>query len=140
MVGLLDIAPVTERVSVRGQEIEVTGVSAKGVAHLLSRFPELRALVTGRGASPEALMEIGGDIVAAIIAAGTGYPADERAEKIASELSIGEQADLIASIFKLTMPQGFGPFVEKLTGLGNLLSGEGATAMPAAKSPKPSKP
>lgn len=139
MVGLLDIAPLTERVSVRGQEIEVVGVSAKGIAHLLARFPELRALITGRGVSPETIMEIGGDIVAAIIAAGTGYPADQRAEEIAGSLAVSEQADLLSAILKLTMPSGFGPFVEKLAGLGNLFGGEAATAMPEQKSQKPSK-
>lgn len=38
MVSLVDIAPATERVTVRGQEIEVSGVSAAGVAQLLARF------------------------------------------------------------------------------------------------------
>lgn len=139
MVGLLDIAPVTEKVSVRGTEIEVLGVSAKGIAHLLSRFPELRNLITGRGVSPEAIMEIGGDIVAAIIAAGTGYPADKRAEEIANSLSIDEQTDLMAAILRLTMPKGFGPFVEKLAGLGTLLGADAVSEMQAQKSPKPSK-
>ena len=36
MVGLVDIAPITSTVTVRGQDITVTGVSARGIAYLLA--------------------------------------------------------------------------------------------------------
>ena len=72
MVGLVDIAPATERVTVRGQEVEVFGVSAAGVAQLLARFPDLRKLFSGREVGADEIMDVGGDLVAAIIAAGTG--------------------------------------------------------------------
>ena len=58
-------------------------MSVKGLAHLLVRFPELRMLMTGGEIQAEQLMEIGGDAVAAIIAAGCGCPGDEAAEAIA---------------------------------------------------------
>ena len=48
MVGLIDIAPKIETVDVQGASVAVHGVSAKGVAHLLGRFPELRMLMTGQ--------------------------------------------------------------------------------------------
>ena len=35
MVGLVDIAPVTSTILVRGQDITITGVSARGIALLL---------------------------------------------------------------------------------------------------------
>ncbi len=38
MVGLVDIAPAAETVSIRGQQVSVVGVSAAGVAGLLARF------------------------------------------------------------------------------------------------------
>ena len=71
MVGLLDIAPLTKTVTIRDQPIEVTGVSAKGLAQLLLRFPELRALISGREVGLDQLLSLGGDIIAAIIAAYT---------------------------------------------------------------------
>ena len=77
MVGLIDIAPSVETVDVQGTSVAVHGVSAKGVAHLLGRFPELRKLMTGQEVEAEQLMAMGGDAVAAIIAAGCGYPGDE---------------------------------------------------------------
>lgn len=125
MPGLLDIAPAVETVEIRGTKVEVYGVSVKGIAYLLQRFPELRAMLSGREVSADRLIEIGGDAVAAIIAAGTGYPGNEQAEAVAGSLSLDEQADLLAAIVKLTMPGGVGPFVEKLSALGLGLGGGG---------------
>jgi hypothetical protein len=137
MVGLLDIAPLTETVTVRDQSIEVTGVSAKGVAQLLLRFPELRALISGRDVGIDQLLALGGDIVAAVIAAGCGQAGDARAEAAAGYLGLDDQAELLAAIMKLTMPQGIGPFVDKLSRMGlNPVAGAGST-MPDTSSPKP---
>jgi len=137
MVGLVDIAQLTSIIAIRGQEITVTGVSARGIAHLLARFPELRALMTGREVALDDLLKLGGDVVCGIIAAGTGSPADETAEKAADNLTLEEQADLLAAIVELTMPRGLGPLVERLSRLG-LLAG-GASATQATISPSPSR-
>ena len=138
MVGLVDIAPVTSTVSIRGQDITITGVSARGIALLLARFPELRAVMTGREVALDDLLKLGGDVIAAIIAAGTGVPGDAQAEAAADNLTLEEQADLLGAIVELTMPRGLGPLVEKLSRLG-LLAGGGASAMQATTSPQPSK-
>ena len=137
MVGLVDIAPVTSTILVRGQDITITGVSARAIALLLARFPELRAVMTGREVALDDLLKLGGDVIAAIIAAGTGVPGDVDAEKAADNLTLEEQADLLAAIVELTMPRGLGPLVERLSRLG-LLAGR-ASAMQAATSPQPSK-
>lgn len=134
MVGLVDIAPVTTAVTIRSQEVTVTGISARGIALLLARFPELRALMTGREVALDELLKLGGDVVAAIIAAGTGAPGDAQAEAAADNLTLEEQADLIAAIVELTMPRGLGPLVDRLSRLG-LLAGGGASAMQATTSP-----
>ena len=57
MVGLVDIAPVTSTVSIRGQDIIITGVSARGIALLLARFPKLRAVMTGREVALDDLLK-----------------------------------------------------------------------------------
>lgn len=137
MVGLIDIAPVTSTVSVRGQDITVTGVSARGIAHLLARFPELRALMTGREVALDDLLKLGGDVIAAIIAAGTGAPGDAGVEKAADNLTLEEQADVLGAIVELTMPRGLGPLVERLSRLG-LLAG-GASGTQATTSPERSR-
>jgi hypothetical protein len=138
MVGLVDIAPLTSMVLIRGQDIIITGVSARGIALLLARFPELRAVMTGREVALDDLLKLGGDVIAAIIAAGTGAPGDVDAERAADNLTLEEQADLLGAIVELTMPRGLGPLVEKLSRLG-LLAGGGASVMQAATSPLPSK-
>lgn len=140
MVGLIDIAPATETVDVQGKPVAVLGVSAKGLAHLLARFPELRRLMSGQEVQADQLLAMGGDAVAAVIAAGCGHPGDSTAEAIAGTLSLDLQADLLAAILRLTLPRGIGPFVEKLTALGSLLGVEDAQSAtgPDTKSRKPS--
>ncbi len=133
MVGLVDIAPATERVTVRGTDIEVCGVSAAGVAQLLARFPDLRKLFAGRDVGMEELMAVGGDLVAAIIAAGTGAPGDPAAEDAAGRLGIDEQADLLSAILRVTLPKGVGPFVEKLLALGASLGAGGTAPAPTSR-------
>jgi hypothetical protein len=44
-------------------------------------------LMTGREVEADQLLAMGGDAVAAIIAAGCGYPADDKAESVAAKLS-----------------------------------------------------
>jgi hypothetical protein len=86
------------------------------------------------------LLAIGGDAVAAIIAAGCGSPGDNAAETVAGSLSLGIQADLLAAILRLTLPKGVGPFVEKLTALRGLLGVDDARSdtVPDTKSRRPS--
>jgi hypothetical protein len=136
MVGLIDIAPRQEVIEVHGAKVAVHGISAKGVAYLLGRFPELRKLMTGLAVDADRLMEMGGDAVAAIIAAGCGYPGDEKAEAVAAKLGIDAQADLLAAVLRLTLPVGLGPFVDKLTALGAILDAAPSATEPASSSPK----
>jgi len=138
MVGLIDIAPRTETVVVQGTLVSVHGISAKGFAQLLGRFPELRKLMTGQEVEIEQLMAMGGDVVAAIIAAGCGCPGDQHAENVADGLAIEVQLDLLSATLRLTLPGGFGPFVEKLNVLGGLIqpaAQAGAGDRPSATAP-----
>ena len=131
MAGLVDIAPVTEKVTVAGTEVEVPGVSAAGVAVLLHRFPELRKLMSGIEVAAEDLLKVGPDALAAILAAGTGEPGNEKAETAAARLTLGDQADLLAAILRVTLPGGLDPFVEKLSRLGLLM--DSTAAAPSGK-------
>ena len=141
MVGLVDIAPLAQGVPVRGQVIEVSGISAEGVANLLSRFPELGELFNGRSPTINfvAIQSLVPRAIKVIIAAGCGTPGDEQAEVAAGRLTIDEQADLLNAIVMLTLPHGLGPFVQKLAALGSALGvdqvGERARDR-ASRSPK----
>ncbi len=121
MAGLLDIAPASETVVVRGTAVEVTGISVKGIATLLGRFPELQTLIQGGQLEVDTLMGLSGDIVAALIAAGTGAPGNTEAEAVAANLGIEAQADLLEAIIRQTLPGGLGPFVARLEKAGESL-------------------
>lgn len=140
MVGLIDLVPATEQVA----GVTVYGVSARGIATLLARFPELRKLMSGVAVDAEQLIGIAPDAVAAIISCGIGKPGDKDTEEIIDRLPVETQADFLAAIMRLTMPQGVGPFVEKLSSLGGILSqnspvGESSGKAQGTKSPKASK-
>ena len=77
MVGLIDFAPTAETVECRvrpGYGYNGARRLRQGLANLLSRFSELRMLMTGQEVQAEWLMAIRGDAVAALVALGCGYP------------------------------------------------------------------
>lgn len=67
---------------------------------------------------------MGPEALAAFIAAGTGQPGNEEAEKVAADLPVSSQLDLIEQILKLTFPKGVGPFVKQLQAAGLLVAVE----------------
>lgn len=143
MPGLLDIASTPARVEVRGVMVDVFGVSAEGIAYLLSNFPEIKALFMGKEVSFDAdtLVTKAPKALAAIIAAGTGNVGNAEAEAIAASLGVDEQAELLAKIIELTFPRGIGPFAEAVNRLAATASGSsvGTTKEAASTSRSPSK-
>lgn len=137
MVGLLDIAPSTRTVSVGGADIAVFGVSAHGIAYLITRFPELREMVGEdlENISSDTIAKTIPDAIAAIISAGCGYPNNAEAEAQAARLSADAQLDLLSAIIELTLPKGVGPFLEKFNGAMRVLSVTGND--PPMPSPSP---
>lgn len=135
----MDVAPIKDSVVVGGVSIDISGVSARGIAHLLARFPELRKLMTGMDVEADDLMRMGGDCVNAIIAAGCGYLDNKDAEARVDSLGAEAQLDMLTKILKLTMPGGIGPFAQKLAALGGSVSPavQSSTA-PDTTSPSPS--
>jgi hypothetical protein len=134
MVGLLDISPSSKTVTVQGTSVPVSGVSVRGLAYLLGRFPEVRALFMEKTPefTAERLTELVPDAIAAIIACGTGNPGNPDAERIAESLAAGDQLELLSAILEQTMPNGAGPFVEKLTALAASVGGGGSGKVPAS--------
>ncbi|MFL9499231.1 hypothetical protein ACJMQP_04155 [Rhodopseudomonas palustris] len=113
------------------------GVSARGVAYILSRFPEVRQMLTGQKVelNLDTLFERAPDAVAAIIAAGTGSPGDLSAEMVADQLPAAAQLELLLAIREVSMPKGIGPFVEAFEAL---FADGGPSNIPVTKSPQPS--
>jgi len=119
MPGLIDIAPLTETVEVRGAQATVCGVGVQAIAQLLFRFPDLRKS-WGKGQFDLAeILGMSDEIVNAIIAGGV----EELDEANASRLALDEKAELLAAIIRVTMPRGPVPFMETLTGVMGAVGG-----------------
>jgi hypothetical protein len=140
MTSLLDLAPASQKV----QGVPVFGISIAGIATLMGRFPELRALLSGGSVdmSVEDIIGKAPEAVAAVIAAGVGKPGDAQFEEHASTFPIEWQADFLEAIMKATMPSGFGPFVERLKALAGkvvqAVPSEVSATAPDMTSPPPS--
>lgn len=116
--SLLDIAPLSETISVGGKQIEVSGISIKNVANLLVRYPKLLDILLQRKTlDAKELVSLVPEATAAVIAIGVGRPSDKKFEAKAETLAIGDQIALVSAIIKFTLPGGFGPLVEQIEGL-----------------------
>jgi len=130
---IFDLAPARGSVRVDGLDIGIVGLGTKEILELASRFPAIAQIITGR-LQLEELYRSAPGAIAALIAAGTGNH-DQAAEEAASGLPFGSQMALLSAIVKLTMPLGYGPFVEQM---GAILGVGASEPTPPESSPRPS--
>jgi hypothetical protein len=78
----------------------------------------------------DSIVAVAPEAIAAIIAAGCGYPGLIKAIERAAKLPVGTQAALLDAIIELTMPDGVGPFVEALTKTMDRLNSAGLGKAP----------
>jgi hypothetical protein len=123
--NMVPAAPVM--VAVGDDKFEVKGIKASGLGHLVFRFRGLAAIDVTKAkdgnneALVMALLDLGDEFVAAIIAAGVGHAGDAEAEGWASKLSLSKQIEFIAAILTLTMPDGIDPLVASVRALTGAL-------------------
>lgn len=144
MVSILDITPSTTRgvaVTVRGQDVEVRGISLGDIAYLIQNFPEVRDLFSGKDVQfdIDSLLTRAPEVVYGIIACGTGVRGNEQGTATIKALTLEEQTDLLDAILRETFKGGLGPFVAKVKGMLGLASDLGSTvsASNGRKQPKP---
>ena len=146
MADLLDIAPSTavEVVKIEGKRIIVHGLHGDAIASIVSRFPDLGALLGGAIGDINVPRMIGqcGNAIGPIIAAGCGHLGDEKYEQHASKLPVEYQLDLTRAIIGLTFyPNGWVSFAQKVTALmARANEGEKPVTVRLRKSPSPSQP
>ena len=116
MSGLADLLPGPKQVEIDGKTFAVNGLSLAEFTGLLTRFPILDDLFSGKkkNVSTGDLLMAGNPAVSAIIAAGCGHPSDAEWETEAASLPAQYQVKFLAPIVALTMPRGFGPFATDL--------------------------
>ena len=140
MVSLIDIAPSRATVLIRGQDVEINGLSAEHIASILFTFPELRKLMTQDAVDREvvgSLITRMPEAVALIIAVGSGgSPDDEKMLAAAGNLTVGEQYIFLEAIVKETFPQTLKSFLDGVAALVNQSGGHGW--VPGMKSPEQS--
>lgn len=138
MVSLVDIGPSKGQVEVRGQMVDVNGLTAEHIVGILTAFPEVRKVLAEREADLQTLVSQFPTAVAMMIAAGTGHPEDEATISVASGLGVGEQYDLMSKIFELTFPKGVKSFLDGVRAAMDSAGVRGwdqATKLPAQSSP-----
>lgn len=143
MVSLLDIAPASAKatsVKVRGQDVEVRGVSLGDIAYLIKTFPEVKDMFDGKDVNftIDTLLDRAPELIYALIACGTGVRGKDGGIEAAKALSVEEQVALLNGIFSETFKGGVGPFVEQVTRLLGAATPAVTKAL-ASNSPKPSK-
>jgi hypothetical protein len=112
MVSLVDIGPSKGTVTVRGQNVEVNGLTATHIVGILMAFPEVRKILAEREADLQLLISQFPLAVAMILAAGTGKESDDATIQVALTLGVGEQYELLAKIVELTFPKGLKSFLD----------------------------
>lgn len=124
MVGLLDIAPSTEDVTINGgQSLEVKGIPLSVFVNLVRRFPHLYQAMAGKSLDIDSILSLGEDVVNALIAAATGHAGNIDVEAKAALLPLGTQVDIIGAALRTTLPQGVDPFLQSLENLAAVLDG-----------------
>lgn len=103
--------------TIRGVDLEVTGISAEGLAVLRDQLEWLRDVVAVRGANIgfEDVRKIVPDVLASTVAAGCGRPGDPAAIRVARSLGVGEQWEIVEAILDVTFPQGADHFLRNIT-------------------------
>lgn len=132
MTSLLDIAELSETVTVRGVKLKLTGLGADGIGALLGEFPEIRVLMAGtndmKKDAMQALMSKAPNAIASIIAAAAGMPGDKAGIAKVQTFTVGEQMECLAPILRMTFPQGPGNFIQALNDLAAVVGVRGQAA------------
>lgn len=127
MVSLVDIGPAKGTVPIRGQDLDVNGVTAEDIVEIFLTFPEVRMLLAAPGGVDRSvitgLLTRFPEAAGLILAAGTGADLsnkearDKQALAARKNLTLGEQYDVFQKILEITFPRGTGNFLEGVQGL-----------------------
>lgn len=106
MTSLLDIAPITETVEIRGTKLVLHGIINRDMAALMRRFPLLAKQASAMPAlNGEDALVASFEMMPAFIAAGLGQLGNDEIEAAVEErLSSAEMLSVLAVVMRLTNP------------------------------------
>lgn len=134
---IFDLADLGEEVAIGRRTFQVRGISFRGWVALAGRFPVLRDLLSGQGVGWESIASVAPDLAVAILAAGCGELGNAKAEAFLDALPMPTQYDLGERIWRLSFPEGFGPFVARFEKSASAVA-PGAKAVEVASAPSSS--
>lgn len=138
MVSLVDIGPSKGQVEVRGQQLDVNGLTVNHIIAILMEFPEVRKILAEKEADLQLLISQFPVAAGMIIAAGTGHEGEQAHIDVAMALGVGEQYEILAKIVELTFPKGVKSFLD---GVNAAMASAGVRGWDqATKSPVPFSP
>lgn len=140
MVSLVDIGPMTDKVTIEGKgDVPVSGITAAHIVGIFYQFPDIRKLLTQQALDSDIITSLVTDFpqaVGGIIAAATGHPDEQPHIEAAVALPIGLQYQFLEKIVPMTFPQGVANFLDAVQKL--VRQAEGRGWVPGTKSPAPS--
>lgn len=118
VASILEIRKARKAVKFGELTVEVQALSIADLTDIATRFDPFRALLLQQSFDPKSIFACGREAVGAVIAASQGKLGDAEFERAAGELDLAAQMELMIAAYEATFPGGFGPFVERLAGLG----------------------
>lgn len=152
MTSLLDIGPLTQEVPIGKNAVSVRGITPEGFFYLLAKFPILQTIFTtgSKNIDMATLQTAAPDCIASILAVATTDRSEfetlkdwsaaiEKGAKVAFTLSAHHQVSLFQAALDLTFPDGVGPFMKAVEGLGTSVRRANGQTAPATTSSKRSR-
>jgi hypothetical protein len=143
LASILDIAPLSRVVKVRGTNIKVHELSNEYIVILVVRFPILKSVFQGAKFDGDTIAALGGELLGALVAAATGSLGDEKIEARARTLGLSATIQIVEALITLTVEGagGIRPLVALIQrATASLTPPDAAAASPSDSASTPRKP
>ena len=119
MANLLDVADVPKKVKThKFGELNVHGLSIKGLALLIKNHPELFEIFDAKGElkfEMQQIIDLGVEVLSEFLAAGLGYPGNEEAIERCGKMNAEDAWTIGQAIFEESFPGGATNFFVKVS-------------------------
>lgn len=121
MASLIDIGPLTKKVTLRGQDFEVQGLSALVIFDMLRDSPAVQKMFLEKKMGENdlsSLIALAPQFVGQVIAGAVGeHGKPEVVDFAITKLTAGEQLEVLEATVELSFPKGLSSALDALTRL-----------------------